>query len=202
MQQQQQHAQACGVQLSACTLSRTHPLPPSTSLPHFSVQPGSKGIALQAPAWATLVAQMPALSAGLDARDEAVWVDLGGAKRASVSGYKGGWVGVRVSVWVGEVAVFFRRWWGRGLGRSAWPDAHMPNRLLCCLHTAASLLWITACTALCTAPAAGRYSVDLREHYEKEGQRLVGPASREGGAVAGGQAGLPCCGAAVVVAPV
>lgn len=47
-------------------------------------------MALQAPAWATLAAQMPALSAGLEAQDEGVWVDLGGGKRASVSGFKGG----------------------------------------------------------------------------------------------------------------
>ncbi|KAI7839951.1 hypothetical protein COHA_006345 [Chlorella ohadii] len=53
------------------------------------LQPGSKGVALQAAGWAALTAAMPQLSAGLEARDESVWVDLGGNKRASVSGYKG-----------------------------------------------------------------------------------------------------------------
>ena len=46
-------------------------------------------MALQAAGWAALAGAMPRLSAGLEARDEGVWVDLGASKRASVSGYKG-----------------------------------------------------------------------------------------------------------------
>ncbi|PRW20186.1 transcriptional coactivator p15 [Chlorella sorokiniana] len=53
------------------------------------LMPGSKGVALQAAGWAALAAAMPQLTAGLEARDESVFVDLGSNKRASVSGYKG-----------------------------------------------------------------------------------------------------------------
>lgn len=72
-------SQSC---LDVGTFRRAVPRPPV-------LQPGSKGLALQAAGWAALTAAMPQLSAGLEARDESVFVDLGSNKRASVSGYKG-----------------------------------------------------------------------------------------------------------------
>lgn len=76
-----------GFHCPGCHLLLSYPTPHHLIPPH--PQPGSKGMALQAAGWAALTAAMLQLSAGLEARDESVWVDLGGNKRASVSGYKG-----------------------------------------------------------------------------------------------------------------
>ena len=109
------------------------PLPPGPLPPARRPQPGSKGMALQAPAWAALAAQMPALTAGLEARDEGVWVDLGGGKRASVSGFKGG---LTQSPSEGRVGAWLA--WLAGLSRRATAGWRAAARSLACHRTEAA----------------------------------------------------------------
>ena len=55
------------------------------------LEPGTKGLALQAPAWATLSASLQQLGEALAQKDtEFAAVELGGGKRATISAFKGG----------------------------------------------------------------------------------------------------------------
>jgi hypothetical protein len=137
-------------------------------------------VALQAAGWAALASQLARVSQALEERDDSFFLDLGGSKRASISCFKGGCV--LLGGWVGE-----RGWVGQWAGggcqcavnsdcvvtsdRAVAPPACL---LQWCLATA---LRQTNCTAV--VHCAGRYSVDLREFYEKEGKMLVGGCERQ-----------------------
>ncbi len=53
------------------------------------LQPGRKGVALQAAAWGALVQSMAAISAALEGQDESYSLDLGSSKRVTISAFKG-----------------------------------------------------------------------------------------------------------------
>ena len=138
----------------------THPHPPTPTPPPTprtppspsSAQPSAKGLALQAGGWTALEAALPALSQAVEAGDDSHFVDLGGSKRASISSFKGeahaqaAWLGGAEAGWrVGKLCV--PRAPGSPLPRPAtWPPSIAP---------------------------AGRFTVDLREYYEKEGEMKV-----------------------------